>query len=151
MQPITKAAISVFMLLSLAPIVAVSALVFGDPERWSESQHPLAILVMAFFGLFTTPLWPTYIPALVLTPLIMHKVSQKRLFKKVPFALLLIIALAVGAVAGVFVMFPLILMERADSSGHPANWAMAGAVSGALSLVMITILYRMGGNANAKW
>lgn len=145
MHPIVKAAISVFLMLSVAPVVAVSTLVFGDPGRWSGSQHPLAILVMAFFGLFTTPLWPTYIPALILTPIIMHKFARKGIFRRIPLPVLLLLAVVIGSITGVCVMFPLILMERAYSSGNPANWAMAGAVAGAATLLLITILYRLDG------
>lgn len=150
MQPIVKAALTVLLLLGLAPVVAVSALVFGDSERWREAQHPLAILAMAFFGLFTTPLWPTFLPALVLTPLAMHKVSQTRSFKQIPFPLLLGMGVIVGALAGMGVLLPIVCKEGADPSGNPVNWARAGAVSGAVSLVVIFILHRIGNNEAAS-
>jgi hypothetical protein len=144
MQPIVKAAVSVILMLSLAPVLAVSVLVFSNPDRWGESQHPVAILVMSFFGLFTTPLWPTYIPALILTPIVMHKLSQTAIFQRIPLSLLLGLALAVGAVAGAAVLVPMVLMEWADSRGYSTSWAKAGAVSGAITLTTIAILYYIG-------
>jgi len=142
MQPIVKASISVLLMLGVAPIAAVITLVFGDPERWSESQHPLRMLGMAFFGLFTTPLWPTYIPAIILTPLLMHKLSQKELFWSMPVAIVLTVALLTGALMGVCVMMPIILMEL---EGNPKSWVMAGAVSGSVTLGLVSIVYRSGG------
>ena len=81
-----KAILSIAAMLTVGPLVAVTTLVCWQSERWAGSLNPMAIVVMALFGLLTVPLWPTYIPALV--------------------------------------------------------WAVAGAVSGAVTLTLICLLYR---------
>jgi hypothetical protein len=142
-----KAILSVLAMLTVAPLVAATTLVCWQPERWGGSLNPLAIAVMAFFGLFTVPLWPTYIPALIITPLLMNWISAHRGFGRLPLPVLLGLSLPVGAVAGVCVTMPLFLVALHDSSDyHQAlPWAGAGAVAGAITLTLICLLYRYEG------
>jgi hypothetical protein len=139
-----KAVLSVVVMLTVAPLVAVTTLVCWEPERWGGSLNPLAIAVMALFGLLSVPLWPTYIPALIITPLLMNWVSAHRAFGRLSLPIFLGLFLLVGAVAGVCVMIPLILMALNDSLDyHQAlTWVGAGAVSGAVTLALICLLYR---------
>jgi hypothetical protein len=139
-----KAVLSVAVMLTVAPLVAVTTLVCWEPERWGGSLNPLAIAVMALFGLLSVPLWPTYIPAIIITPLLMSWISTHRAFGRLSLPIFLGFSLLVGAVAGVCVMIPLILMALNDSSdSHQAlAWMGAGAVSGAVTLTLICLLYR---------
>ena len=85
---------------TVAPVVAVTTLVCWNPGRWGGSINPLAILCMSFFGIFTTPLWPTYIPAIALTPFIMRRVAAKKAFRGLPLWALMGISFVIGAFAG---------------------------------------------------
>jgi uncharacterized BrkB/YihY/UPF0761 family membrane protein len=97
---------------------------------------------MSLFGLLTVPLWPTYIPAIVLTPIVMKRIEAHRTFSTLPVALLVAIALPVGAVAGVGVLGYAILSALKDSAELAANWTTAGAVSGAVTSCVICVIYR---------
>ena len=133
-------------MLTVAPLVAVATLVCCDPQRWGGSLNPLAIVVMALFGIFTAPLWLTYIPALIITPLLMKRVSTSLAFHRAPLPVVLGLSAVVGALAGVCVMLRLVLMVLRDSSGYGEafTFASAGAVAGAVSLSLICLLYRYG-------
>jgi hypothetical protein len=139
-----KAILSVLAMLIVAPLVAVTTLVCWQPERWGGSLNPLAIAVMALFGLLTVPLWPTYIPALIITPLLMNWISAQRAFARLSLPVLLGLSLSVGAVAGLCVMIRLFLMALNDAPDyHQAlPLAGAGAVSGAITLTLICLVYR---------
>jgi hypothetical protein len=144
MQPVAQAIVCVLVILSVGPVVAVSTLVCVDPARWGNGLQPLAIPVMAVYGLLTTPLWPTYLPVVIATPFIMRRLARTVAFRT--RALLHVIAVAggVGSLVGLFVMAPLIVMQRADPSGQAGAWAMAGATSGAVTSSLVTMLYRRG-------
>jgi hypothetical protein len=135
-----RAAISIFIMLTVAPLVAVTTLVCWNPSRWGGPLSPLAIPVMALFGLFTTPLWPTYIPALALTPLIMRRIAAWRAFRTVPLSLIIGMSLVIGAVAGFGVIS--IIVPWGDSPDLVKNWLSAGVVSGAITLAIISLVYR---------
>ena len=139
-----KAILSVLAMLTVAPLVAATTLVCWDPERWAGSLNPLAIVVMALFGVLSTPLWPTYIPALIVTPLLMKWISTYPAFRRLPLPVVLGLSVVVGAAAGVCVMVRLILMVLRDSSGYGEGLACAsaGAISGAVTLALICLLYR---------
>ena len=137
-------AVCVMVMLTVAPIAAATALVAHDPAPWGGSLNPLAVIVMALFGLLTVPLWFTYVPALILTPKIMHKISRRPFFRTTPAPLLMVVSLAVGPVAGVLIMAPILFPALADRNFQAlTDWVIAGAVSGAITLAVLTLLYRL--------
>ena len=129
-------------MLTIAPVAAVTTLVCWSPERWGGSLNPLHILVMAFFGLFTVFLWPTYIPAIVLTPHLMRRIAAREAFTRAPLPLLIATSMLIGAGAGICIFAFVIFMSLADSSELALSWMTAGAVSGALTLSVICLIYR---------
>ena len=131
-------------MLTIAPVVAATTLVCGHPDRWGGSMSPLNIVVIAFFGLFTVPLWPTYIPAIMVTPLLMKWVAAHPAFRTFPLPLLFALSLLIGAMAGVCVLAFVIVLSASDSTELALDWAAAGAVSGALTLSVICLIYRYG-------
>jgi hypothetical protein len=99
---------------------------------------------MAFFGLLSVPLWFTYVPALMLTPKIMQKISQRPFFRTTPAPILMVVSLAVGAIVGVFIIGPMLFLTFADRNFKAmTDWAMAGATSGSITLMFLTLLYRV--------
>jgi hypothetical protein len=137
-----RALLSVAAMLTLAPISAVTTLVAWQPDRWGGSLNPLNIVAMSIFGLLTVPLWPTYIPAVVLTPVLMKRVAAHQLFTKLPLPALIGLSLLAGATGGACVLGLFVLLSL-EHSGSPAmNWTVAGAVSGALTLTLGCLSYR---------
>jgi hypothetical protein len=96
---------------------------------------------MALFGLITTPLWPTYIPALILTPLLMRMVARSQLFKTMRLPVLIGLSLMVGAIAGALVLVRVILMS-VNEPRLAMNWAIAGALAGSITMCVIILVYR---------
>ncbi|MEI6862499.1 MAG: hypothetical protein WCL04_09640 [Verrucomicrobiota bacterium] len=127
-------------LLVVAPLVAATTLVCWEPARWGGSISPLAIATMAFFGVLSVPLWPTYIPALIITPLVMKRVSASRVFMRLPLPALMGVSLLVGALAGFGVIMP-VVPELKDSD-LVLMWASAGAAAGAVTLTLIFLIHR---------
>jgi hypothetical protein len=137
-----KAFLSILAMLTIAPLVATTTSVCLQPEP--GSLDPLAIVMMALVGVLIGPLWPTYIPALIATPLLMRWMSARPAFRRSPLPLVLGLSIIAGVVAGICVMVPLILLELRDSSGDAAAVAAAsaGATSGGVTLALICLLYR---------
>lgn len=135
-----KTIYSFLTMVIVAPVVAVATLVLWNPERWGGSVNPLAILVMAAFGLFTVPLWPTYIPAVAATPFLMRRVAQSRAFRTWPLLVVLSISFAVGVVSGIAVLS--ILVPWGESADLVLNWLVAGGVSGGFTLTAISCIFR---------
>ena len=142
-----RSLISVILMLTLSPILAVTTLVCSHPERWGGSRDPLSILVMSAFGLITIPLWLTYIPAIIITPLVMRRIAVRPDFRALPLPVTLTVALLVGAIAGICVVILPVIMSLSDSLSLAFNWASAGAVSGAVTLALITMIYRYDSHA----
>jgi hypothetical protein len=140
----SPALISMILMLTVAPIIACITLVALDSSRWGDpnllSVVP-TILVMAAFGLITVSLWPTFIPALLITPLAMNRFARTHIFQNLPVSVLLGIAFFVGAVGGILIFTGVIYMSR-DDSQLAMSWAASGAVSGAVTLCAIFMVYR---------
>jgi hypothetical protein len=134
--------LSVAAMLTIAPVLAVTTLICWDPARWGGSVDPLNILMMSLFGLITVALWPTYIPAIILTPLLMRQAATHRAFMSLPIPLLLGLSSLTGAAAGMCVLGWPILLSLTFSFELALNWAVAGAVSGATTATLICLLYR---------
>jgi hypothetical protein len=140
-----KTMLTLMAMLVVAPLVAATTLVCWQPDRWGGSVNPLAIAAIAFFGVLSVPLWPTYIPALIITPLLMKRVSAHRSFVHLPLAVLVVLSILVGALAGSCVIMPVVLMASMDSTGSDLvlNWLATGAVSGAVTLTLISLIHRL--------
>jgi len=128
-------------LLVVAPLVAATTLVCWQPARWGGSINPLAITTIAFFGLLSVSLWPTYIPTLIITPLVMKRVSASQAFMRLPLAVLVVLSLLTGALAGLGVIMPVVPIES-QNPDIILNWRSAGAVAGAVTLVVIALIHR---------
>lgn len=129
-------------MLTVAPIAAATTLCSLDPDNFGSSLNPLNIISIAVFGVFTIPLWPTYIPAIILTPLLMKRVASKSAFVTMPVFLLIAVAVPMGALAGVCVLGPVIALSLSDSSATALNWTITGGVSGGLTLTLICLVFR---------
>ena len=136
-----QAIISVIVMLTVAPLVTCSTLVCLEPSRWGGSFNPFTIVGMAMFGIITTPLWPTYIPAMVITPLLMKVVARTRFFRKAPLPILTGIAVPIGGLLGSLVQVRVILLNLKEPK-HAIIWAVSGAVAGSITLCFIVLIYR---------
>lgn len=135
--------LGVIAMLTVAPLVAATTLVCGWPECWGGTVNPLVIVAMSCFGLVTVPLWPTYIPAIILTPWLVRQVAARRTFADAPLPLLLLPVMLVGALGGLCVMAPVILLSLGDAS-YARQWETAGAISGAVTSAVICLIFRFG-------
>jgi hypothetical protein len=79
----------------------------------------------------------------------MNIVAGKQYFTTSRLPLLLGISFLTGAVAGAFVMLPLILLSH-KIPNVAMNWAIAGAVSGSITIGAIVLVLRRGSNAQPK-
>jgi hypothetical protein len=136
------------LMLALAPLVACATAVCLEPSRWGGSINPVNIIGMALFGLVTVPLWPTYIPSLILTPLVMRRVARSQYFRTMHLSLLIGISFLVGAIAGSLVLIPLVLMSLKEPK-LAMSWAIAGGLAGSVTLCVIVLIYRRGVHASA--
>lgn len=139
-----KAMIAVVLLLTVAPVVAVTTLCVVSPERWGGSLSLINILFMAVFGVLTVPLWPTYIPTIILTPIIMPRIARHPVFLAMSFMAVVAISIPVGAVCGTAVMAPIILLALADGPSMAMMWMLAGAASGAVTSAILCCVYKLG-------
>jgi len=135
-----KGVICVIMILTVAPILVSTTLVCLEPSRWGGSIDPITIVSMAILGLLSTPLWPTYIPALIIAPLLMRKVAHNHSFRTIRLSILIGISLIVGGIAGGLVLVPVIIMSL-NELRLAVSWAIAGVVSGAVTFCLIVIMY----------
>ncbi|MBI1176145.1 hypothetical protein GC207_01760 [bacterium] len=124
----------------VAPIAAATALVCWSPERWGGSLSPVTVFGMAIFGVLTIPLWPTYIPAIVLTPIAMNKIATIPAFRRSPLVMVGSVSILVGGICGVLVIS--IIVPWRESTDVVLNWLLAGAAAGAVALPMISLIYR---------
>ena len=139
----SRTIISIILMVVVAPLLACSTVVCLEPSRWGGSINPITIVVMALFGLITIPLWPTYIPALIVTPLAMSFVARRQYFRTVPLPVLIGISLVIGAIVGPLVLIRMVLMSL-NEPRLAMSWAIAGAVAGSLTLGLIVMVYRRG-------
>jgi hypothetical protein len=133
-------------MLIVSPALAEAALVCLQPGFTGERVGFLSFIGFFLFSLpfvfVTIPLWPTYIPAIIFTPLVMRRVAMLYTFRTLKLPVILGIALLVGAVVGVIIMTWLIIIAARDSWAVALSWAGAGAFSGSITLALITLIYR---------
>lgn len=137
-----KAILCVMIMLTITPIAAVTGLISYAPSRWGGEMKIENILFMAMFGLITVQVWFTYIPALIFTPIIMKHLSDKKIFHTISKWKFYLNSILYGAVAGIFILLPCILLSAGDSLDITLNWLWAGIVAGVITFPIITSLYR---------
>ena len=59
-----KTVISVLVMLTISPIIAIVTLVFSNPESFGEHLDIQSLLMMYMFAMITIPLWLTYLPSI---------------------------------------------------------------------------------------
>lgn len=133
-------------MLTITPLVAATGLISFDPENWGGSFSLKSIFAVAIFGVLATPLWFTYIPSLILTPIMMEKISNHQLFYTIPYWKFIGTALICGTLCGIVVLSPCIIMVLPESTKLILNWLWAGAISGAVTLTLISLIYRKMGS-----
>ena len=140
---VIQACFSVFLLVTVAPLVTCATLVCLAPDRWGGHPSPLTIVAMAFFGFVSAPFLVTYLPILIITPLIMGYVSKSRFFRAASTPVLVAIFLILGCIVGVLVTGRIALMVLNDNEPSMAmDWAIAGAMAGACTAPMIAMCYK---------
>jgi hypothetical protein len=135
-----KAFICIFLMLTVAPFTVTFAVVKFDPRNWGTSIE--TILEMAIFWLFIVPLWLTYIPALIITPIYMQKLATKKNFHTCSIAEFTAKAIMRGAIGGVIVLAPVWFMTLTEPIKLTLNWLLAGVVSGVITGTAISFTYR---------
>lgn len=136
---------SVIAMLTIAPLIAVTLLLCCLPNHRTELLYPIAVATYAFEGI--RGFWATYIPALIIVPLLMRRVSTRRAFHQLSLVRLLRLAVLVGAIGGACVAIPRAVWLLIDD---PWNYYLvllglsACAVSGAVTLTLICLLYQYG-------
>jgi len=126
--------VCVVLMLTVSPVTTVISLdlILGITPTIE------GVLWMAVFGLFTIPLWITYIPALVITPFAMKKLAGRNYFYDAPMWKFISISVVVGSLLGAIVLSPMM-----DSTNF-LNWSLSGCISGSITLTLIAIVYRLG-------
>jgi hypothetical protein len=137
-----KTITSVVLMLTVAPLSASLTLVLLDPGRWGGSLSIVNILMISAFGMITGPLWVTYCPALIITPIYMQKLASKPNFYTMQIGSFVAKAIFRGAIGGVIVLSPAWILTLADPIKFTMNWLFAGAVSGAITGTVISVTYR---------
>jgi hypothetical protein len=74
--------------------------------------------------------------------LFMHWLAGRRGFTTLPLTLLLGAAVLIGGIAGVGVLGIFVVTSLRDSWSLAFSWAEAGAVAGAVTLVLTCLVYR---------
>ncbi|MEN8232935.1 MAG: hypothetical protein ABFR35_09690 [Thermodesulfobacteriota bacterium] len=138
-----KVIISIIIMLTVMPVSATTGLVLFDPYNWGGPPTIQSILGMSFFGLISVPLWVTYIPSLILTPIIMSKLNRNSSFYDKSRWMFFCLSLGYGSLVGVFILSPAILMALSESFMLALNWTWAGVISGTITFTTIAFLYRM--------
>ena len=138
-----KPTLTVIAMLTVAPVVAVATLLCCTPTGRSDLLYPIAVATYVFRGIAFN--WPTYIPALIIVPVLMRRVSNRTAFHQSSLGRLLGFSVLPGAVGGMCVVLPCVLFALIDQTGDHILALMAlgaGAVSGAITLTLICLLYR---------
>jgi hypothetical protein len=116
-----KPTLTVIAMLTVAPVVAVATLLCCTPTGRSDLLYPIIV------------------------PVLMRRVSNRTAFHQSSLGRLLGFSVLPGAVGGMCVVLPCVLFALIDQTGDHILALMAlgaGAVSGAITLTLICLLYR---------
>lgn len=95
------------------------------------------------FAIITVPLWVTYIPFIVLIPIIMQIIAKREAFHELQIIKFVMLSSTIGSICGVLVLSPVLFLVAADSDPLILSWVLAGAASGAITSTVITLTYRV--------
>ena len=129
-------------MLTITPIAAATGLASYDPSRWGGEINIINIIGLAVFGLLSVPLWFTYIPTLILTPIIMKRLSDKENFYSISIWKFYSTSVQCGIIAGLFILSPSILLSASESIDITLNWVWSGIVTGGVTFPIISSMYR---------
>ena len=135
-------------MITIAPLLAILILLFLNPAEFGGSPNWQGVFIMYSFALITIPLWITYIPSIILTPIIMHKISKHEVFYSISIIGLISLSLLSGAILGVLIMSPILWVVHSDPDSLFFTWVLSGAVSGSITLTVIVLIYRIGKTAS---
>ena len=138
-----KPTLTLLAMLTIAPVVAVATLLCCTPTGRSDLLYPIAVATYVFRGIAFN--WATYIPALVIVPALMRRVSNRTAFHQSSLGRFVGFSVLAGALGGMCVVIPCVLPVLIDDAGNHrlALKALgAGAVSGAITLTLVCLLYR---------
>jgi len=103
---------------------------------------------MAIFGLITVQVWITYIPSLILTPIIMNRLSNIEKFHKIQKCKFFGLSIIGGSMAGIFIVLQCILIAMSGTLKIFSNWVYAGLFGGCTTYPIIASIYRFTGIKN---
>ena len=140
---VIRSIICVWITLTVAPLITSIALVCLAPSRWGGHPNVFTVLTMAVFGVISAPIWPTYIPTIVLVPMVMIIIAKTRFFIAAPLPLLVAIFAVLGSIVGLLVIGRIALMLfRENELGLAVDWIVSGALAGTISSSLILLCYR---------
>jgi hypothetical protein len=137
-----KTVISVLIMLTIAPLLAIITLMFSISADFGENFDIQSILVMYMFAMITIPLWLTYLPSIILTPIIMNRISKRTKFRRIPIVLLVALSMIIGAFVGIVVLSPFLIASKSEPN-EIISWIMSGVVSGSITLTIVVLIYRV--------
>ena len=73
----------------------------------------------------------------------MNRLSKKESFYTIPRWKFYLNSILYGALAGIFILLPVILLAVGESLDITLNWIWAGIVSGAITSPIVSTLYRV--------
>jgi hypothetical protein len=135
-----KPTLTLLAMLTIAPVVAVATLLCCTPTGRSDLLYPIAVASYVFRGIAIN--WATYIPALIIVPVLMTWISARRSFRRFSLQLLLTLSVSAGAAGGMCVALPMVLEALDQGGGWVLPVLFAGAASGAITLTLICLIYR---------
>ena len=138
-----KPIICIIIMLTVGPIIAASGLILYDPSRWGGEINLNNIIGLALFGLISPPLWFSYIPVLVFTPVIFKRLSEKEQFYTATIKKFYAMSILYGCIVGVFVMLPFVVIAASKSVDVSLNWLWSGVFAGGITLPIISSIYRL--------
>lgn len=145
-----KLIICILLLLTVAPVCTVTLLALIAPEYFDGLPTGVNILLTGSFGFSIIPVWPIYIPPVVVAPIVMHIISKRKEFYEIQPRDLIIMAFLIGGIAGFFIFLPAwIFSGLLVGFPHAIPWFVASFVSGGITLVLIGMLYRLVGRGMA--
>ena len=134
--------ISVLIMLTIAPLLAIVTLMFSISADFGETFDIQSILVMYMFAMITIPLWLTYLPSIILTPIIMNRISKKTKFHSIPIIFLATLSMIIGAFVGIMIISPLLIASKSEPN-EIISWILSGVVSGSITLTIVVLIYRV--------
>lgn len=137
-------------MIIIAPLVAIITLALFNPDEFGGHPNIQSIFFMYAFAMITVALWITYIPSIILAPIVKRNIQKIVFFQKIQTLYLILSAVIVGAFLGIVILFPVIFLVIEESVRLILGWNLAGGISGAVSLLLIVMFYRLGNSALTK-